>query len=483
MYAAQKKFAIILGAQQAALFVSLGRVLAEEYGHDVCFFMADPLSRRIVEKVAPQLAENVVCFADYAQEIPESKALSTVVALEERYDFKMNLFLSTDRGLGQGYNGNADRHPRVGKAYWSQEKKAQAFAETFVRESSALNAYCPDFVVNFGVVHRYWYMAEEMGARFVSLGIGRRGNKYILEDGMCAESQQLEERILANLEKAKSTDFIGEIKYEQYAQYKLHKSKLDYSYKGALKSASYQIAHDLYKILRRFTKKGGYPPFAWVPYCLRRAFCHAKLCKTGVMPEQLKGKRIVYFPLQMEPEISLTTNSPEFSNSYEAICWISKNLPADVVLVVKENPWSFGVRSVGYYDMLSKLSNVRWAHPESDSMDWIKSSIFVSVFTGTAGFESVYAKRPVLSFGKHQPLNFLPTVWFADSFSTVQEAVDNFFKEYPEESALNRSAYALHQSLEEATFEMSGFENNTYSQDFQQDQARRFADWMLKLYN
>ena len=41
----------------------------------------------------------------------------------------------------------------------------------------------------------------------------------------------------------------------------------------------------------------------------------------------------------MEPEVSLLQVSPEFNNSYEVICWVSKSLPADTMLVVKENPW------------------------------------------------------------------------------------------------------------------------------------------------
>ena len=80
--------------------------------------------------------------------------------------------------------------------------------------------------------------------------------------------------------------------------------------------------------------------------------------KYGVSIDDMREKKTVIFPLHFEPEISLMQVSPDINNSYEIICWVSKNLPADVVIVVKENPWSFGIRSKDYYDRLRKISNV-----------------------------------------------------------------------------------------------------------------------------
>ena len=63
-------------------------------------------------------------------------------------------------------------------------------------------------------------------------------------------------------------------------------------------------------------------------------------------------------PLHLEPEIALLALSPEFNNSMEMIAWISKSLPADALVVVKEQPFSFGVRSRRYYHQLMQIGNV-----------------------------------------------------------------------------------------------------------------------------
>ena len=120
--------------------------------------------------------------------------------------------------------------------------------------------------------------------------------------------------------------------------------------------------------------------------------------------------------------------SPEFSNSLEAISWVSKSLPSNYLLIVKEHPLSYGVRSKTYYDFLRQIPNVMLSHPKIDSWDWIKKSSFVATITGTAGFEGVYLNKPILSFGMHQVINKLPTVQYASDYKTTKMAVIQILK-------------------------------------------------------
>ena len=155
--------------------------------------------------------------------------------------------------------------------------------------------------------------------------------------------------------------------------------------------------------------------------------------------------------------------SPEFNNSYEIICWVSKNLPADVVLVVKENPWSFGIRSKDYYDRLRKISNVELAQPDTNTKEWVDHSLFTVAISGTSGFESVYYDKPVLSYGKHQIINYLPTVRYVSSFLETGTAINELLLLNKDSSDFAKSKSVLHNALMSCSFSLPKLAENEKS--------------------
>ena len=57
-------------------------------------------------------------------------------------------------------------------------------------------------------------------------------------------------------------------------------------------------------------------------------------------------------------------------------------------------------------------------------MKLIDKCIAVASITGTAAFEAVYLNKPVLSFGKHQVINFLSTVFYCSNFEETQNGMN-----------------------------------------------------------
>ena len=232
---------------------------------------------------------------------------------------------------------------------------------------------------------------------------------------------------------------------------------LTYSYSAAVKLAAGIFAKQVYMRLRGTRKKDSYAFCGWIPPVLRGPLHFRYLRRRGVRPAQVRAYRLTYFPLHQEPESALLNLSPEFNNSMELIAWVSKSLPADALLVVKENPWSFGIRSKKYYKTLIKIPNVVFAHPEIPSREWIERARVTLTITGTAGFEAVYLKRPVLSFGKHQVINKLPTVRYSTDFFTTRRAVRELLDLEPGDEAFERSRNALHKALWEVSFSLPGY--------------------------
>lgn len=116
--------------------------------------------------------------------------------------------------------------------------------------------------------------------------------------------------------------------------------------------------------------------------------------------------RVFYFPLQLEPEMSILAYSPYFKDQREVARLISQCLSYEDIVVVKENPKMHGRRGAEFYHQLSQLPNLRWVDPEVNSREVIRAVYKVVATTGTATMEAAMLGRPSLIFG-HPPFRTL----------------------------------------------------------------------------
>ncbi|MDO8584847.1 MAG: hypothetical protein Q7R85_01860 [bacterium] len=106
-----------------------------------------------------------------------------------------------------------------------------------------------------------------------------------------------------------------------------------------------------------------------------------------------------FFPLQYEPEISMLLYAPFFSDQSYVIRQIARSLPVTYKLYVKDHPSMVGFRTRSYYKELLKIPNVRLINPVIKSFPLIQNSKIVTTITGSAGWEAVLLKKPVITFG------------------------------------------------------------------------------------
>ena len=105
------------------------------------------------------------------------------------------------------------------------------------------------------------------------------------------------------------------------------------------------------------------------------------------------------YPLHLQPEASTLVLGQDYCNQVEVIKAISRRLPADKVLVVKEHPAAYGRHSKALYDQISGLFNVRLVGPEEDVGKLILNSCGVIVISGTMGWEALLLGKPALVLG------------------------------------------------------------------------------------
>lgn len=111
-------------------------------------------------------------------------------------------------------------------------------------------------------------------------------------------------------------------------------------------------------------------------------------------------EKFAFYPLQLEPEVGSLLFAPFYSDQLWLIKKIARSLPIDYKLYVKEHPAMFGYRPRRYYKELKKVPNVKLIKPTVMSFDLIKNARLVVTLTGSAGWEAILFKKPVITFGK-----------------------------------------------------------------------------------
>jgi hypothetical protein len=155
-------------------------------------------------------------------------------------------------------------------------------------------------------------------------------------------------------------------------------------------------------------------------------------------------RRFVFFPLHFQPERSTVPEGGAFDNQLLVLDILSKSLPKDWIIYVKEHPSQFRrydlrkkhYRNIDYYKRILAYRNVRLVDLEKDSSELIEKAIFTVTVTGSAGWQSLLKGKPCMAFGNP---------WYAacrschivDSIESCKRAIDEIVKERSAEVEMN----------------------------------------------
>ena len=118
--------------------------------------------------------------------------------------------------------------------------------------------------------------------------------------------------------------------------------------------------------------------------------------------EIIPDEKFVYFALHMQPEHTTSVIAPFFTEQISLVRNIARSLPVNYVLYVKEHP-SMGTlrywRDKSFYEKILDMPNVRLIDPRvSSSLLYEKSEMAITI-TGSASYEAILFRKPVLVFG------------------------------------------------------------------------------------
>ncbi|SEL63124.1 hypothetical protein [Ectothiorhodospira marina] len=138
-----------------------------------------------------------------------------------------------------------------------------------------------------------------------------------------------------------------------------------------------------------------------------------------------RNAKYVYFPLHLQPEATTSYLGGVWSNQVDAIIELSRRLPKDWIVLIKENPkQGYMYRSSWFYERLLLQANVYWVPLDEPSDKLIEHAQVVATVTGTAGYEAILSGRPCIYFG-HAWYGGLPGANKYTSGIDVKEVADN----------------------------------------------------------
>ncbi|MDK2597589.1 glycosyltransferase [Pseudoalteromonas obscura] len=109
-------------------------------------------------------------------------------------------------------------------------------------------------------------------------------------------------------------------------------------------------------------------------------------------------KKVLYFPLHVQPESTPDYVSPYYSDQFELIERVSKQLGDEVVILVKEHPNKFSPRSVRGFKRLKKNKNVVFLSLSENAKDIMEKADLVLTIAGTSCLEAANVRKPAIAF-------------------------------------------------------------------------------------
>jgi len=287
--------------------------------------------------------------------------------------------------------------PRKKKRLKFSTNKVLYWMEYYIRETEAcLKRFNPDYVIFYGIASFAGVILYKMLLHH-KIGVleivnSRIPNRFTINDSLenkwpllVKEYNQIKKRTLSSEEIKKAEDFIIGFQEKCFKPDGVGKRKT--SLKKTVKKYVYYT-----KVLMYRKQLPDLRQLIW-------PFANKLLDYSGTFELPIRGEKYVYFPLHVNPEVSTSYYGKWYVNQLELIENISRSIPADYMLYVKEHPFNYSSRSLYFRKQIKKFPNVRLISPHANSMELTKRSGLVLTITGTTGWEAILLQKPVITFG------------------------------------------------------------------------------------
>lgn len=359
-----------------------------------------------------------------------------------------------DRHLGRGFALGGPMFPTSQQSRASYEQALAGMCAQIDFWRQELETHRPDVVLENDPVLDL--VAQRMEVPIRSVAISRHANwHYWGYDGMW-RTPQLE----AAYRALTDTDIAPQQVEQNSHTVNYWKTAMDSARLAwFVRRAGRQVATALWHRLKRLPVGPTYDSRSTIAYLWRRR--RQSRLMTGprcVRLSELDGKRFVYFPLATEPEMTLQGISPEYFFQLESIAAIARDLPADVLLVVKEHHPACGARADIFFEQLWAFKNLRILDMREPGLEVIRKAAVTITIAGSSGFEAAAMGKPVIQFGRNNIFGFLPHVRTVTDIAHLREALDEALDGRLAGSGAARDGARFLAAIERISFDMGKFD-------------------------
>jgi len=165
-----------------------------------------------------------------------------------------------------------------------------------------------------------------------------------------------------------------------------------------------------------------------------------KYIDQNFLQEIIDDKPFIFLPLQQEPERSLLLSAPDYKNQIETVEYVSKCLPENFLLFVKEHPTQGSGRDwreISQYKALQNNPKVRLIHPSVPADEIIKKSKLVISVSGTIALESAFLNTPSITIADNDYI-LIPSISRLNSKHELQGLIENSLEKKVEPSSIGK---------------------------------------------
>lgn len=317
-----------------------------------------------------------------------------------------NQLAVSDRHLGRGYALGGFKHPR---SIVSEETDYLGLVNGYNAAvgfwAKEISENAPDVIINCGKIAAV--IARASGIPYRVLAASRYKNYHYWSVNEFFENPHIENLFRDEI-RGDSLDFSEP--YTTHLEMRQIITRQN-ALTNVIKRSFLEVSRQLYWRMRGYEKGKGYYIAENIRFLIRSHRDERRVTGNRALSlADLRGQRFVYYPLHTEPEAALQALSPEYFYQLSSIAALSRDLPAGVLLAVKETFAALGRRPTDFYDQIAEFKNVVMIDATEFGLHVAEAAEAVATITGTGGFEAAAMGKPVITFGRHNLYSFLPHV-------------------------------------------------------------------------
>lgn len=384
-------------------------------------------------------SSSIISFHEQSNSFIETRGVQyfNVFAAGEKHQVKMDLvpdaFVATMRDFGVEAPNILLSHEKTAFNITNDLQLKRKFIKYFKVVDEVLKKAKSEYGSNLVVVQELGGFASLLATFFVSrkLGIEHlflepsffKGRMFIVRNSLLAhkpigQNGELSPEVEAYLKKVRVRK---EIVIPQ-------KDRLHYQ-------------HPIFKIMsatnfKRLAQKlggkyvwGSREEFNYIgSFVLRHVRMLVNRFRLSMFYKSIPDCKFIYYPFHVPMDVALTIRAPRYLDQYSLIDYISRSLPADYQLVIKEHPAMIGVVSYNRVrDLLRRNQNIVLLNPDINNYEVIARADLLITVNSKTGAESLMMGKRVVCLGdafyaQAKPIRYLDNIH--NLFREIKEGLE-----------------------------------------------------------